>query len=92
VPKPPVPAITVVEVNGLYLDNPPNEKGALVIDDFYDKLKAAADHAAGEKIAYPFSMGEDKSKIITQRTTPTGDNWAYGYTLVLPLAQPIVLP
>jgi hypothetical protein len=92
VPKPPVPAITGVEVNGLYLDNPPNEKGALVIDDFYDKLKAAADHAAGENIAYPFSMGEDKSKIITQRTTPTGENWAYGYTLVLPLAQPIVLP
>ncbi|MCX6974838.1 MAG: pilus assembly protein PilM [Verrucomicrobia bacterium] len=91
-PQPPVPAITGVEVNGLYLDNPPNEKGALVIDDFYDKLKAAADHAAGEKIAYPFSMGEDKSKIITQRTTPTGENWAYGYTLVLPLAQPIVLP
>ncbi len=91
-PQPPVPAITGVEVNGLYLDNPPNKDGALVIDDFYNKLKAAADHAAGEKIAYPFSMGEDKSKIITQRTTPTGENWAYGYTLVLPLAQPIVLP
>ena len=91
-PQPPVPAITGVEVSGLYLDNPPNEKGALVIDDFYDKLKSAADHAAGEKIVYPFSMGGDKSKIITQRTTPTGENWAYGYTLVLPLAQPIVLP
>ena len=91
-PKPPVPAITGVEVNGLYLDNPPNEKGALVIDDFYEKLKAAADHAAGENIAYPFSMGEDKSKIITQRTTPTGEHWAYGYTLVLPLKQPIALP
>lgn len=81
-PIPPVSAITAVEVNGLYLDNPPNEKGALVIDEFYDKLLGAS----------PFSMGEDKSKIITQRTTPTGENWAYGYTLVLPLAQPIALP
>ncbi|MEI8284126.1 MAG: pilus assembly protein PilM [bacterium] len=82
IPPPPVSAITAVEVNGLYLDNPPNEKGALVIDEFYDKLLDAS----------TFAMGQDKSKIITQRTTPTGENWAYGYTLVLPLKQPIALP
>jgi type IV pilus assembly protein PilM len=81
-PPPPDSAITAVEVNGLYLDNPPNEKGALVIDEFYDKLLEAP----------TFAMGQDKSKIITQRTTPTGENWAYGYTLVLPLKQPIALP
>jgi hypothetical protein len=81
-PTPAVSAITAVEVNGLYLDNPPNEKGALIIDEFYDKLLEAP----------TFAMGEDRSKIITQRTTPTGENWAYGYTLVLPLKQPIALP
>jgi hypothetical protein len=69
------------------LDNPPNVQGALVIDEFYDKLAAASSTGT-----CAFSLGDDKSKIITQRTTPTGENWAYGYTLVLPLAQPIVLP
>lgn len=86
-PTPPVSAITAVEVNGLYLDNPPNEKGALVIDEFYDNLEASSSN-----VSSAFSIGKDKSKIITQRTTPTGENWAYGYTLILPLKQPIALP
>jgi type IV pilus assembly protein PilM len=83
--QPAVPAqkaITAIEVSGLYLDNPPNEKGAMIIDEFYEKL-------VGSEI---FSISEDKSKIITQRTTPTGESWAYGYTLVLPLKQPIAAP
>jgi hypothetical protein len=75
-------AITAIEVVGLYLDNPPNQKAALLIDEFYEKL-------VGSEI---FSISEDKSKIITQRTTPTGESWAYGYTLVLPLKQPIAIP
>jgi hypothetical protein len=86
-PTPHASAITAIEVNGLYLDNPPNEKGALVIDEFYDNLEASSSN-----VSSAFSIGKDKSKIITQRTTPTGENWAYGYTLILPLKQPITLP
>jgi len=39
-----------------------------------------------------FDLPEDKAKIVIQRTTPTGESWAYGYTLVLPLRNPIPLP
>jgi hypothetical protein len=86
-PKPATPvsgpkAITAIEINGLYLDNPPNSEGAGVIDKFFNNLKPSA----------VFAIGEDPSKIITRRTTPTGEAWAYGYTLVLPLKQPLVLP
>jgi hypothetical protein len=86
-PKPAAPvsgpkAITAIEINGLYLDNPPNSEGAGVIDKFFNNLKPSA----------VFAIGEDPSKIITRRTTPTGEAWAYGYTLVLPLKQPLVLP
>jgi len=86
-PKPATPpsgpkAITAVEINGLYLDNPPHTEGAGVIDKFFNNLKPST----------VFSIGEDSSKIITRRTTPTGEAWAYGYTLVLPLAKPLLLP
>lgn len=75
-------AISALEVKGLYLDNPPNEKDARIIDEFVDNLKNSP----------VFALPEDKAKIITQRTTPTGESWAYGYTLVLPLRKPIPLP
>jgi hypothetical protein len=75
-------AITAVEINGLYLDNPPNAEGAGVIDKFFNNLKTSE----------VFAIGEDPSKIITRRTTPTGEAWAYGYTLILPLKQPLLLP
>ena len=86
-PKPATPvsgpkAITAIEINGLYLDNPPNAEGAGVIDKFFNNLKPSA----------VFAIGEDPSKIITRRTTPTGEAWAYGYTLLLPLKQPLMLP
>lgn len=86
-PKPATPAsgpqaITAIEINGLYLDNPPNSEGAGVIDKFFGNLKNSS----------VFAIGEDPAKIITRRTTPTGEAWAYGYTLVLPLKQPLVLP
>jgi type IV pilus assembly protein PilM len=86
-PKPTTPAIapraiTAIEINGLYLDNPPNGEGAGVIDKFFNNLKPSA----------VFAIGEDPSQIITRRTTPTGETWAYGYTLVLPLKQPLILP
>jgi hypothetical protein len=76
------PAIDAIEVKGLYLDNPPNEKQARIIDEFVDNLKSSS----------AFVIGEDKTKVITQRTTPTGEAWAYGFTLVLPLRNPILLP
>lgn len=75
-------AITALQVKGLYLDNPPNEKEARIIDEFVDNLKSSP----------IFELPEDKAKIVTQRTTPTGESWAYGYTLVLPLRKPIPLP
>ena len=89
-PRPPRPgqprsgpaSITALEIKGLYLDNPPNEKEARIVDEFVDNLKTSP----------VFALPEDKAKIITQRTTPTGESWAYGYTLVLPLRKPIPFP
>jgi hypothetical protein len=86
-PKPGQPpqasaSINALEVRGLYLDNPPNDKEARIIDEFVENLKTSP----------LFDLPEDKAKIVIQRTTPTGENWAYGYTLVLPLRKPIPLP
>jgi type IV pilus assembly protein PilM len=75
-------SISALEIKGLYLDNPPNDKEARIVDEFVDNLKTSP----------VFALPEDKAKIITQRTTPTGESWAYGYTLVLPLRKPIPLP
>jgi hypothetical protein len=80
-PKGP-PAIDALEIKGLYLDSPPNEKQARIIDEFVDNLKSSP----------VFAIGEDKTKVVTQRTTPTGEVWAYGYTLVIPLKNPIPIP
>lgn len=80
-PKGP-PAIDALEIKGLYLDSPPNDKQARIIDEFVDNLKSSP----------VFAIGEDKTKVVTQRTTPTGESWAYGYTLVLPLKNPIPIP
>ncbi len=74
--------IVAIEINGLYLDNPPNSKGAGVIDEFFANLKPSA----------VFAIGDDMAQVITKRTTPTGEAWAYDYTLLLPLKQPIRLP
>jgi type IV pilus assembly protein PilM len=74
--------ISALEIKGLYLDNPPNDKEARIVDEFVDNLKTSP----------VFALPDDKAKIITQRTTPTGESWAYGYTLVLPLRKPIPLP
>jgi len=74
-------AITALEIKGLYLDNPPNEKEARIVDEFVDNLKTSP----------VFELPDDLSKSFT-RTTSTGESWAYGYTLVLPLRKPIPLP
>ncbi len=77
-------SITHLEVKGLYLDNPPNEKGTALVDEFYDKL-------AGSPV-FGITETTDRSSVITERTTPTGEAWAYGFTMRLPLKNPIVLP
>jgi type IV pilus assembly protein PilM len=77
------PKIDGLEVSGLYLANPPNEKEARIIDEFVDKLQVSEVFKIEEK---------DKAKVVIQRTTPDGQSWAYGYTLVLPLRNPISLP
>ena len=75
------PAITALEIKGLYLDKPLNEKEARIVDEFVENLKTSP----------LFELPDDLSKILT-RTTSTGESWAYGYTLVLPLRKPIPLP
>lgn len=75
--------IDALQVSGLYLSNPPNEKEARMIDDFVDQLQKSPVFKIEEK---------DKARVVIQRTTPDGQSWAYGYTLVLPLRNPISLP
>lgn len=77
-------SITHLEVKGLYLDNPPNEKGTALVDEFYDQL-------AGSPV-FGITETTDRSSVITERTTPTGEAWAYGFTMRLPLKNPIILP
>ena len=73
-------AIDALEISGLYLANPPNEKEQRIIDEFVSRLQQS-----------PMFKIEADAKVVTQRTTPDGTRWAYGYTIVLPLAEPITL-
>ena len=75
-------AITHLEIKGLYLDTPENEKGAGIIDEFHDNMAEST----------VFDIGTDRAAIITERTTPNGETWAYGFALRLPLKTPIPLP
>lgn len=76
----PPASITAIEISGLYLSNPPNESEARIIDKFVEKLQTS-----------PLFKIEPNATIVTQRTTPDGQSWAYGYTINLPLARPIPL-
>ena len=78
-PKGP-PKIDAIQISGLYLANPPNEKEARMIDEFVSQLEKS-----------PLFEIKEKSKVVIQRTTPDGQSWAYGYTIVLPLRKPIAL-
>ncbi|GAB4171306.1 MAG: hypothetical protein Fur0032_10470 [Terrimicrobiaceae bacterium] len=80
-PPPAAKAIDALEITGLYLANPPNEKEQRIIDEFVSRLQTSA----------LFKIEAD-AKVVTQRTTPDGQRWAYGYTIVIPLANPILLP
>ncbi len=74
------PAITALEIQGLYLDNP---RAATVIDDLVKNLQSSS----------VFKIEEtEKSRVVTKRSTPDDQTWAYSYTLVVPLANPISLP
>ncbi len=79
--QPAQPAIDTLEIRGLYFFNEPNQ--AKVVDDFVTNLESsdlfAIDHA-------------NKAKLITVRATPDEESWAYHYTIILPLRNPIVLP
>ncbi len=75
------PAIDTLEIKGLYFFNEPSQ--AKVVDDFVTNLESsdlfAIDHA-------------NKAKLITVRATPDEESWAYHYTIILPLRNPIALP
>jgi hypothetical protein len=79
----PKKAITHLEVKGLYLDNPPNDKGAALVDEFYTGLFGST--------VFNISESTDRASVITERTTPTGETWAYRFTMRLPLKKGIPL-
>ena len=70
--------IDALEVKGLYLDEPTNEKGIRIVDEFVDNLKSS-------KVV---EVVEGKMTRITSDHL----NWAYGFTLTLKLRNPILLP
>lgn len=74
------PAIDALEIQGLYFDNPSQAK---VIDDFVNNLQTSN----------LFSIAaSDKARVVTRRSTPDDQTWAYTYTIVLPLKNPVALP
>lgn len=77
------PKIDALQISGLYLSNPTNtnEPPQKVIDAFVEQLQKS-----------PVFNVVEKDKVIIERQTPDGQSWAYGYTLVLPLKNPITLP
>ena len=75
----PASGVTAIAVEGLYLEN---ESGPAVIDAFVEALAESE----------VFAIDPDKKNdLIKLRTAQSGDAWAYGYTLVLPLRKPIPL-
>jgi type IV pilus assembly protein PilM len=75
--KPAESSLKAVVVKGLYLDNP---RQASVIDDFVINLQGSEIFAVEEK---------EKSKVITQRSSPNGQFWAYPFSLRVPLRTPV---
>lgn len=73
----PLGMITALIVKGLYLDNPAQ---ASVIDDLVTSLQSSEVFTVEER---------EKSKIITQRGSPSGEFWAYPFALRVPLRTPV---
>lgn len=81
------PKIDALRISGLYLERIPNDTRSqpqAVVDDFVNKLQ--------EKSSVFKIDAQNKAKVIIERQTPDGQKWAYNYTLVLPLRNPIALP
>jgi len=74
------PGIDALEIQGLYFDNPSQ---ARVIDDFVNNLQSSS---------YFSIAPSEKAKVVTRRSSPDDQSWAYTYTIVLPLKNPIALP
>ncbi len=72
--------INALQIDGLYLQNPSDAK---VIDDFVNNLQKSELFAIEEG---------DKAKVVTVRSTPDENTWAYTYRIVVPLKNPIALP
>ena len=70
--------VKLLKVKGLYLDNP---QQAAVVDEFVANLQKSTGTFAVEE--------KEKSKVIKQRGNPTGEYWAYPYSLWIPLRSPI---
>lgn len=77
------PKIDALRISGLYLTNPPNKEAQLVVDQFVNNLQKSS----------VFKIEDaNKARVIVERQTPDGQKWAYNFTLVLPLRNPIALP
>ncbi len=74
------PGIDALEIQGLYFDNPSQAK---VIDDFVNNLQTSSLFAIAPT---------EKAKVVTRRSSPDDQSWAYTYTIVLPLKNSIALP
>jgi type IV pilus assembly protein PilM len=73
------PSVTALVVEGLYLEN---EAGPAVVDEFVDSLSQSTVFAIDPA---------KKTDVVQLRAAQSGENWAYGYKLVLPLRRPITL-
>ena len=75
------PAIDAIEIKGLYFFNEPNQ--AKVVDDFVTNLQSSPLFAVDSA---------DRAKLVPLRATPDDESWAFPYTIILPLRNPIALP
>jgi type IV pilus assembly protein PilM len=72
--------IDALEIKGLFFDNPAQAK---VIDDFVKNLGSSPLFAIDRSNA---------SKVVTYRGPVDDEIWAYPYTIIVPLKNPIALP
>lgn len=75
------PGIDALEIRGLYFHN--EEKGATIIDDFVTGL--------GKSPLFQVDPANIK-ELVKERATDDGESWAFPYTIILPLKNPIALP
>lgn len=73
------PVVTAIAIDGLYLENPDEAK---VVDTFVDSL--------AESPLFQIDPA-NKADAVKLRAAQSGETWAYGYKLVIPLRRPIPL-